>query len=120
PFGYGLSYTTFSFGEPEYADGRLTVDVTNTGSRAGTEVVQVYIRRPDDPEGPDKTLRGYALAELQPGETRTVTVDMPRSAFEVWDASAGEMRVRPGRYDVMVGSSSADGSLRTISVDMPD
>lgn len=120
PFGYGLSYTTFSFGEPEYADDRLTVDVTNTGSRAGTEVVQVYIRRPDDPEGPDKTLRGYALAELQPGETRTVTVDMPRSAFEVWDASAGEMRVRPGRYDVMVGSSSADGALRTISVDMPD
>lgn len=116
PFGYGLSYTTFAYGKPSYADGRLTVDVTNTGHRAGTEVVQVYLRRPDDPEGPDKTLRGYALVELRPGETRRVTVDMPRSAFEVWDAAAGEMRVRPGLYTLLVGSSSADGSLRAVDV----
>ena len=116
PFGYGLSYTTFAYGTPRYADGRVTVDVTNTGRLSGTEVVQLYLRRPDDIAGPDKTLRGYERVEIEPGQTKTVVIDMPRDAFEVWDEVSGEMRVLPGAYELLVGSSSADGSLQKIEV----
>ena len=116
PFGYGLSYTTFEIGAPAYADGKITVDVRNTGSREGTEVVQVYMRRPADTAGPNKTLRGYERVSLLPGETRTVTIDFPRELFENWDEANQEMTVVPGEYELMVGSSSADKDLRTVKV----
>jgi len=118
PFGYGLSYTSYTYGKPSYADGVVAVDVTNSGSMAGTEIVQVYVRRPDDVAGPEKTLRGYASVKLAPGETRSVKIDMPREAFEVWDEVSGAMCVLPGKYEVMVGASSADGSLQTIEVEL--
>lgn len=116
PFGYGLSYTTFEIGAPAYADGKITVDVRNTGSREGTEVVQVYMRRPADTAGPNKTLRGYERVSLLPGETRTVTIDFPRELFENWDEANQEMTVVPGEYELMVGSSSADKDLRSVKV----
>ena len=116
PFGHGLSYTTFALGKPVYRDGKVSVDVTNTGDRRGTEVVQVYMRRPADTDGPLKTLRGYSRVELAPGERRTVTIDFPRDSFENWDADLREMRVVPGLYELMVGSSSASDALQTIEV----
>lgn len=115
-FGHGLSYTTFEYGKPSYKDGRVTVKVKNTGRRAGTEIVQLYLRRPADTEGPSKTLRGYEHVTLDPGESRTVTIDMPRERFETWDEAAGRMRVIGGDYQLMVGSSSADKNLKTINV----
>ena len=116
PFGHGLSYTTFALGKPVYRDGKVSVDVTNTGDRRGTEVVQVYMRRPADTDGPLKTLRGYSRVELAPGERRTVTIDFPRDSFENWDADLREMRVVPGLSELMVGSSSASDALQTIEV----
>ena len=90
--------------------------MTNTGRREGTEVVQLYLRRPADTEGPLKTLRGYQRVTLQPGETKTITIDMPRENFEVWDALTNSMRVLPGQYELMVGTSSADKDLQKITV----
>lgn len=116
PFGYGLSYTTFKYGKPRYADGKVTVDVKNTGRREGTEIVQVYIRRVADVAGPHKSLRGYARVDLQPGERQRVSIDLPRELFECWDEASQRMAVLPGEYEVMVGSSSDDSDLRKIRV----
>ena len=114
PFGYGLSYTTFQYGRPAYRNGKVSVSVKNTGVREGLETVQVYVRRPADKEGPLKTLRAYRQVQLKPGEQQTVTITLPRSAFEGWDAQTNTMRVVPGQYEVMVGSSSADNNLKKI------
>ena len=116
PFGYGLSYTTFVYGKPKFKNGQLTVSVKNTGSREGTEVVQVYIRRPADTDGPLKTLRGYSRVTLKPGESRDVTIALPRERFELWDAKTNTMRVVPDQYELFVGSSSADRDLQKLSV----
>lgn len=115
-FGHGLSYTTFDISSPIYADDKVKVNVKNTGSREGTEVVQVYMRRPSDINGPHKTLRGYTRVNLAPGETKTVEIDFPRNLFENWDEIEQEMRVVPGDYELMVGSSSDDKDLQTIKV----
>ena len=114
PFGHGLSYTTFSISKPVYKNGKVRVKVTNTGKTAGTETVQVYIRRMADTEGPLKTLRGYARATLLPQETKTVEIDLPREQFEGWDEVTNTMRVVPGQYAIMVGNSSAKESLQVI------
>lgn len=118
PFGYGLSYTTFSVGEPVYdvSAGNITVSVTNTGNFNGAEVVQVYIRRPYDIDGPAKALRQFARVELQAGETKTVEIPLTRDNFEWWDPTTSTMRVQEGEYDIMVGTSSDDNDLKTISV----
>lgn len=118
PFGHGLSYTTFNFGAPKYdaKKGTLTVAVTNSGKRDGEEVVQVYIRNTADTEGPLKTLRAYKRVALKAGESSTVTIDLPRESFEGWDVKTNTMRVVPGKYEVMVGNSSAAQNLKTINV----
>ena len=120
PFGYGLSYTTFAMGAPSYnaATGKITVSVTNTGKRDGAETIQAYLRNPADKEGPIKTLRGFTRVELKAGETKTVTVDLPRSAFEWWDADTNTMRVKPGKYEVLVGTSSLDKDLKKLDVEL--
>ena len=116
PFGYGLSYTTYSYGRPSYEDGKVKVSVANTGQVDGTEIVQVYMHRPADVEGPTKTLRGYARVHLKAGEQKTVTIDFPRERFESWDAATQTMRVVPGNYELLVGPSSADDVLQQLEV----
>ena len=118
PFGYGLSYTTFDISKPAYKNNKVRATVKNTGTRQGTEVVQVYVRNLSDKEGPLKTLRAYQRVDLQPGESKTVDIDFPRSRFEGWDAKTNTMRVVPGRYELMVGSSSADQDLKKILVNV--
>lgn len=115
-FGYGLSYTSFKISKPTYANDKIKVYVKNTGKVTGTEIVQVYMRRPADTAGPNKTLRGYARVELAPGESRDVEIDFPRNLFENWDEVSQEMRVVPGEYELMIGSSSADKDLKKIKV----
>ena len=116
PFGHGLSYTKFTYGTPKYSDGKISVDVRNTGNYEGAEIVQVYIRRPSDTTGPHKSLRGYEKIHLQPGENRTVTIDFPEESFENWDEATQSIRVVPGEYEIMVGSSSHDENLKRIIV----
>ena len=124
-FGYGLSYTTFTLGTPDIAmnsDGAydVTVSVTNSGQREGTEVVQLYMSRPDDtPDGPVKTLRGYCRTRsLQPGETQTVTITLPRRSFEWWDNDHQTMRILPGQFTLHVGTSSNDSDLQQLTVNL--
>ena len=116
PFGYGLSYTTFDISKPVYKNNKVRVAVRNTGSRKGMETVQVYMRNTADKEGPLKTLKAWKQVELEPGESKTVEIDFPRQSFEGWDAQTNTMRVVPGRYELMVGSSSADKDQKVIQV----
>lgn len=118
PFGYGLSYTTFSFGKPSFRDGKVKVSVKNTGTSDGSEVVQVYVRNPKDVEGPLKTLRGFKRVYLKAGESKIVEIPMPREQFELWDTQTNTMRVVPGKYEVMVGNSSANSNLQKITVNI--
>ena len=124
PFGFGLTYTDINIGKPTYSDGNVQVKVSNVGSGNGagagiaTETVQVYIRNTADKEGPLKTLRAYKQVELTPGESKTITIPLPRQSFEGWDASTNTMRVVPGKYEIMVGNSSADKDLKKITVDI--
>ena len=118
PFGFGLSYTTFSVSKPVYKNDKLQVKVSNTGNRHGLETVQVYIRHVADTEGPLKSLRAYQQVQLAPGETKTVSIALPRNSFEGWDASTNTMCVVPGKYEVMVGHSSADNDLQKILVNI--
>ncbi len=120
PFGHGLSYTTFEYGELEIAprttrDGNVSVsfDVTNTGDRAGAEVVQVYIADThSEVPRPPKELKGFAKVELQPGETRRVTIALDRRSFAFYDTNESGWAVAPGIFGVLVGRSSAAIELR--------
>ncbi|MBQ6201851.1 MAG: glycoside hydrolase family 3 C-terminal domain-containing protein, partial [Prevotella sp.] len=85
PFGYGLSYTTFEIGKPVYHNNKVQVSVKNSGKMAGLETVQVYLRNLNDPNGPLKSLRAYQQVLLNPGETKTLSIDLPRQSFEGWD-----------------------------------
>jgi beta-glucosidase len=119
PFGHGLSYTTFAFSKPIVkvkGDAvALTFTMKNTGKVDGTETAQVYFRRTADKEGPLKTLCGYQQVSLKAGQTRTVTITLPKKQLESWDAQTNTMRFVPGQYQLMVGSSSADSALLKIN-----
>lgn len=115
PFGYGLSYTTFEYGEPELSateiapDGSLTVSctVTNTGSVAATDVAQLYVRDPvASLARPVKELKGFEKLSLAPGETRTVTFTLPAAALAFHDLQ-GKSVVEPGEFYLWVDNSSA-------------
>jgi beta-glucosidase len=117
PFGHGLSYTTFEYSAPRLSsatvrdvDGvTVSVDVTNTGPVAGKEVVQVYIHdRQASLLRPPKELKGFAKVDLQPGETRTVTVPLDFRAFAFFHPGYGRWIVEDGEFDILVGASSAD------------
>ena len=117
PFGYGLSYTTFKMGNEKLtaaADGTgsVSVDVTNTGNREGTEIVQLYVCDKADTEGPTKSLRGFQRVTLKAGETKTVTIPLTRKTFELWDSITSTMRTKAGNYEVMCGNSSADPNMK--------
>ena len=122
PFGYGLSYTTFSIGKGQLSastmnkDGKvtLTVPVTNTGKREGTETVQVYVKALDYPEAPIKSLKGFQKLSLKAGETATATITLDGEAFEYYDESIDELSTRPGRYQILYGNSSQEKDLKMI------
>ncbi len=103
PFGYGLSYSTFTYGKPRYADGRLTLSVTNKSKRDGTEMVLVYINKVGDADGPIRTLRAFQRVEVAAGSTAEVSIPLPDKAFEWWDARSNAMRILPGQYVIEVG-----------------
>jgi beta-glucosidase len=105
PFGHGLSYTTFRYGDLQASRDAVRVRVTNTGRRAGTEVAQLYLGLPASADEPPSQLKGFQKVRLSPGQTATVTFRLDARALSAWD---GTWRVRPGIYKVAVGSSSRD------------
>ena len=127
PFGYGLSYTTFKYGNltvrpaaASPANGASTgalyevsFDVKNTGTREGADVAQVYVGDTHAKVArPAKELKGFAKVSLRPGETRRVSVTLDRRAFSYYDAGAKQWRADPGDFDVLVGRSSEQIELR--------
>lgn len=109
PFGYGLSYTTFRYGGLRQVSGGYEVKVTNTGSRAGDEVVQLYVhQRTSRDKQPLKQLKAFQRVSLSPGETRTVRLKVRPADLAHWDVTRAKWVVENGTYDVMVGASSAD------------
>ena len=112
PFGYGLSYTTFAYSNLTATPNGVTVTVENTGDRAGDEVVQVYIAKPDAKIfRPAQELKGFLRVHLEAGESRTVTIPLDDKAFRYWNDPAGRWAVEGGSYEVRVGGSSADIQL---------
>ena len=141
PFGHGLSYTQFAYGKDlkvkseerraekvkseerrvknsnaKVVDYRLEFTLSNQGMREGTEVVQVYVKRMADVDGPIKSLKAYKRIHLKAGESQMVSIDLPRKSFEVWDVQTNTMRVLPGKYQVFVGGSSADAAKNVVEV----
>ena len=114
PFGFGLGYTDFHFGAGHVRDGVLEFTVKNTGKRNGTEVVQLYVRKPDDPSGPNKTLRAFRRVTLMPGATTTVRIPLDDEIFTWWSESDQNMVPVHGEYELLFGSSSADRDLKKV------
>lgn len=119
-FGYGLSYTTFEYGEAKVKGSRhtVTVPVTNTGSVDGDEVVQVYIKSLDNPGAPIKTLKGFSRVNIPAGKTVNVSIELGDGAFESYDASIDELSVRKGAYRILYGGSSRDEDLKSIDINI--
>ena len=121
-FGYGLSYTTFAVGKGKLskssmkADGKvtLTVPVTNTGKREGTETIQVYVKALNDAGAPIKALKGFQKLSLAAGETAKAVVTLDGEAFEYYNESIDELSVKPGRYQILYGTSSLDKDLQAL------
>lgn len=117
PFGYGLSYTTFEYGKASIdrksgsADDifTVTIPVTNTGDREGSEVVQLYVSdlKSSLPR-PVKELKGFAKVHLQPGQTETVSFEIGRDALSYFDDKAHEWVVEPGKFEAIIGASAED------------
>ena len=117
PFGYGLSYTTFALSNLTVNGTTVEVDVANTGSRAGADVVQVYVSPPAAAGEPPKQLKGFAKVSLSPGQTKRVSITLQDRSFSVWSTSAGAWTVVPGHYAVSVGDSSRNLPLKgTVTV----
>ena len=87
--------------------------MTNTGKREGTETVQVYVKRLDDAGAPIKALKGFQKLSLMPGETKTASITLDGEAFEYYDEMAYELAVKPGRYQILYGTSSLDKDLQS-------
>ncbi|MBW2373913.1 MAG: glycoside hydrolase family 3 C-terminal domain-containing protein, partial [Deltaproteobacteria bacterium] len=110
-FGHGLSYTRFEYGAVEVqatgADVEVRVPVTNTGQRAGQEVIQLYV---SDPEArvvrPEKELRAFRKLTLEPGELRVVRFSLGSRAFAFWDSETHDWCVEPGAFEILVGGAS--------------
>jgi len=124
PFGFGLSYTKFEIGSAKLtkttikADEptQLTVPVKNSGKLDGTEIVQVYIRKVNDIEGPLKTLKGFKRATIPAGKTQQVSIDLPAKSFEFYDWNSRTMAVTAGEYEILYGSSSDAKDLKSVKI----
>lgn len=109
PFGYGLSYTTFAYANARLDGNTLSVDITNTGSREGKEVVQLYVAdRKAALVRPVKELKAFRKVALQPGETKTVQFTITDDMLSYFDPAAHQWTVEPGMFDLLIGASSGD------------
>jgi beta-glucosidase len=118
PFGFGLSYTKFSFSHLTINNGTMdgkyivSFDISNAGSRSGAEVAQVYVADSGTSASrPPKELKGFVKINLKPGETQRLKVELNARSFAFYDTDAGVWRVPAGTYKVLVGQSSAEINL---------
>ena len=121
PFGHGLSYTTFTYGDVQLPASakddetiKICVPVTNSGKMDGDEIVQVYIKKQSDTEGPIKALRAFKRVHIPAGQTIQVELELTPKQLEWWDAETNTMRTQAGNFDVMIGRNSEDLQTKTI------
>jgi len=112
-FGHGLSYTTFDYGKlavtPGVQQATVALTVRNTGKTAGAEVVQLYVKDVQSTvKRPEKELKAFEKVFLKPGESKTITLKLPAEAFQYYDEAGKRWVLEPGRFDLLVGSSSRD------------
>jgi beta-glucosidase len=123
-FGFGLSYTKFSIENANFSSTtinsnesvELTIPVTNLGKKDGTEIVQVYIHKVNDTEGPRNTLKGFQRLKIAAGKTVSAVISLPYDSFEFYERSTGKMVVIPGEYEVSYGNSSDTKDLKTTKI----
>jgi beta-glucosidase len=121
PFGYGLSYTNFSIGKAQLSKSSinrnetltLKIPVSNTGKKDGTEIIQVYVHKVGDQDGPIKTLKGFQRVNVGAGKTNTASISLAASVFEFFDRDSNKMVVTDGEYEIMYGNSSDPRDLKT-------
>ncbi|MDR2917292.1 MAG: glycoside hydrolase family 3 C-terminal domain-containing protein [Tannerella sp.] len=124
PFGHGLSYSVFNYGNAVLNNHRvkagegftITIPVTNTSAHAGDEVVQVYVRRNNDPLAPVKSLRAFQRIRIEPGQTKQVELKIEPESFEFYDASADGLVVKQGGYTLLYGGTSADSGQKSVDI----
>ncbi len=121
PFGYGLSYTTFTLGDvhvASHADGTyaVSVPVTNTGTRTGAAVVQLYVGFPATADEAPNQLKGFAKLVLERGQSAQAEMTLDRSSFAAWSTDDNAWTVKPGTYQIRVGTSSRDLPQQTALV----
>ena len=104
PFGYGLSYSKFTYSKPRFENGQLSLTVTNKSKWDGTETVLVYISKEGDTDGPIRTLRAFQRVDVPAGGSTAVSIPLPDNAFEWWDVKSNAMRILPGQYILHVGN----------------
>lgn len=109
PFGYGMSYTTFAYSDLAADEQGVSLTVTNTGSVAGTEIVQLYIaKKNSELFRPAKELKGFARVTLAPGEKQRITIMLDDKAFRFWNVKANRWEIEGGEYELLVGASVED------------
>ena len=109
PFGYGMSYTTFAYSDLAADEQGVSLTVTNTGSVAGTEIVQLYVAKKDSELfRPAKELKGFARVTLAPGEKQRITITLDDKAFRFWNVKANRWEIEGGEYELLVGASVED------------
>ena len=125
-FGYGLSYTDFSFGKAKLSKSTIkagqsvsiTVPVSNTGSMAGDEVVQIYVKSLTNPDAPIKALKAYKRVSVQPGKTVKAKLELVPDSFAYYSEEADDLAVFAGKYQILYGNSSRDEDLQALDLEV--
>ena len=123
PFGHGLSYTTFTYGDIQAPGSAkagetitVSIPVTNSGVMDGDEIVQLYLKKQGDEEGPIKTLRAFKRVHIPAGQTVQVDLELTPKQMEWWDTETNTMRTQAGLYDILIGGNSVDLQKRSITL----
>ena len=124
PFGYGLSYTTFNYGQAKLNKVNiaknevveLNIPISNIGKMDGDEIIQVYLKRIDDKEGPTKTLRAFKRIFMKAGDNQIITVPLNYKSFEWFNPQTNTICTTPGEFEVLYGSSSRNEDLQSIKI----
>ncbi|MDR2385877.1 MAG: glycoside hydrolase family 3 C-terminal domain-containing protein [Tannerella sp.] len=124
PFGYGLSYTTFEFGDAQLSSTvinknetlKITIPVENTGETDGDETVQIYVKNPNDPAAPVKTLKTFERISIKAGSAETAELMLKPDAFYSFNDEKQTMETKAGKYQILYGNSSSDKNLKSVEI----